>query len=99
LFLSDRNGAFSPRAVQTLLQRLARRAEIAPLHVSPHLVRHTFALNYLRQNPGKLLLTSAAIAFISAMIYLFVVGDQIPKQAGKHGSEGAMMCSKIGRHD
>lgn len=88
LFLSDRNGAFSPRAVQTLLQRLARRAEIARLHVTPHLVRHTFALNYLRQNPGKLLLTSAAIAFISAMIYPFVVGDQIPKQAGKHGSEG-----------
>jgi hypothetical protein len=27
------------------------------------------------------------------------VGDQIPTQAGKHGSEGAMMCSKIGRHD
>ena len=56
--------------------------------MTPHLVRHTFALNYLRQNPGKLLLNSAAIAFISAMIYLFVVGDQIPKQVGKHGSEG-----------
>src|SRR5262249_37513094 len=40
LFLSDRNGAFSPRAVQTLLQRLARRAEIARLHGTPHLVRH-----------------------------------------------------------
>jgi site-specific recombinase XerD len=54
LFLSDRNGAFSPRAVQTLLQRLARRAKIARLRVTPHLLRHTFALNYLRQNPGKL---------------------------------------------
>jgi site-specific recombinase XerD len=54
LFLSDRNGAFSPRAIQTLLQRLARRAKIARLHVTPHLLRHTFALNYLRQNPGKL---------------------------------------------
>jgi integrase len=44
LFLSDRNGAFSPRAVQTLLQRLARRSKIARLHVTPHLLRHTFAL-------------------------------------------------------
>jgi site-specific recombinase XerD len=54
LFLSDRNGAFSPRAVQTLLQRLGRRAKIVRLRVTPHLLRHTFALNYLRQNPGKL---------------------------------------------
>jgi integrase/recombinase XerC len=54
LFLSDRHRAFSPRAVQTLLQRLARRAKIARLRVTPHRLRHTFALNYLRQNPGKL---------------------------------------------
>ena len=54
LFLSDRDRAFSPRAIQTLFQRLARRAKIARLHVTPHLLRHTFALNYLRQNPGKL---------------------------------------------
>jgi integrase/recombinase XerC len=54
LFLSDRRRAFSPRAVQTLLQRLARRAKIARLRVTPHRLRHTFALNYLRQNPGKL---------------------------------------------
>jgi site-specific recombinase XerD len=54
LFLSDRHRAFSPRAVQTLLQRLARRVQIARLRVTPHRLRHTFALNYLRQNPGKL---------------------------------------------
>jgi site-specific recombinase XerD len=54
LFLSDRNRAVSPRALQTLLQRLARRAKIARLRVTPHRLRHTFALNYLRQNPGKL---------------------------------------------
>ena len=54
LFLSDRDRAFSPRAIQTLLQRLTRRAKIARLRVTPHLLRHTFALNYLHQNPGKL---------------------------------------------
>ena len=54
LFLSDRHRAMSPRAVQTLLQRLARRAKIERLGVTPHRMRHTFSLNYLRQNPGKL---------------------------------------------
>jgi integrase len=29
-------------------------AKIARLRVTPHLLRHTFALNYLHQNPGKL---------------------------------------------
>jgi integrase/recombinase XerC len=53
LFLNDRNRALSPRAVQRLLQRLARRAEITRLHVTPYVLRHTFALNYLRQNPDK----------------------------------------------
>jgi site-specific recombinase XerD len=54
LFLSDRNRALSPRAAQRLVQALRRRAKIARLRVTPHLLRHTFALNYLRQNPGKL---------------------------------------------
>ena len=40
--------------IQTLLQRLARRAKIARVRVTPQLLRHTFALNYLRQNPGNL---------------------------------------------
>jgi site-specific recombinase XerD len=55
LFVSDRGRAFSPRAVQMLLQRLARRTKIARLRVTPHVLRHTFALNYLRQNPGNLM--------------------------------------------
>ena len=54
LFLSDRRRAMSPRALQTLLKRLARRAKIDRLRVTPHRLRHTFSLNYLRQNPGKL---------------------------------------------
>jgi site-specific recombinase XerD len=44
LFVSDRGRAFSPRAVQMLLQRLARRTKIARLRVTPHVLRHTFAL-------------------------------------------------------
>jgi len=54
LFLSNRGRVLSPRALQTLLQRLARRAKITRLRVTPLRLRHTFALNYLQQNPGKL---------------------------------------------
>jgi site-specific recombinase XerD len=61
LFLSDRHRAMSPRAVQTLLQRLARRAKIERLRVTPHRMRHTFSLNYLRQNPGKLVQLAALL--------------------------------------
>ena len=35
----------SPRGVQSVLKRLTRRL---PFHVSPHILRHTFATEYLR---------------------------------------------------
>ena len=37
-----------------MITELARRARISRVKVSAHTLRHTFALNYLRQNPGKL---------------------------------------------
>lgn len=54
LFLSQRGRAMSPRALQKLIATLARRANITRLQVSPHTLRHTFALTYLKANPGKL---------------------------------------------
>ena len=42
------------RSIQNLIAQLARRAKITRVRVSPHTLRHTFALHYLRQNPGKL---------------------------------------------
>ena len=42
------------RSTQNLIAQLARRAKITRVRVSPHTFRHTFALHYLRQNPGKL---------------------------------------------
>jgi integrase/recombinase XerC len=54
LFLSRTGERLSERSVQALVQGLARRARISRLSVSPHTLRHTFALQYLKQNPGKL---------------------------------------------
>jgi integrase/recombinase XerC len=54
LFVSTRGGAMPTRTMQAVLTHLARRAKLDRLRVSAHTLRHTFALNYLRQNPGKL---------------------------------------------
>ena len=54
LFLSERGGAMPTRTIQAVIAQLGRRAGIDRLRVSAHTMRHTFALNYLRQSPGKL---------------------------------------------
>jgi site-specific recombinase XerD len=56
LFLSERGGqAMSLRTMQATVQELARRARITRIPVSAHTCRHSFALAFLRRNPGKLM--------------------------------------------
>jgi site-specific recombinase XerD len=52
LFLSREGRFLSVRAAQSLICELGRRAKLE--RISPHTLRHTFAVNYLRDNPGKL---------------------------------------------
>lgn len=54
LFASKRGTPVTVRSIQAVISVLARRARITRLKVSPHTLRHTFALNYLQHNPGKL---------------------------------------------
>jgi site-specific recombinase XerD len=54
VFLSESGTALSIRSIQSLVSELARRAHITRVAVSAHTLRHTFALGYLKQNPGKL---------------------------------------------
>jgi len=54
LFLSERGKALSKRSIQSVISELAQRASIARVPVTAHTLRHTFAINYLQQNPGKL---------------------------------------------
>lgn len=56
LFLSERGGAaMSLRTMQATVQELARRAKIMRIPVSAHTCRHSFALAFMRRNPGKLI--------------------------------------------
>lgn len=54
VFLSDTGSALSLRSIQSLISQVALRAHITRIPVSAHTMRHTFALGYLKQSPGKL---------------------------------------------
>lgn len=54
LFLTKRNQPASIRTLQDTIAQLARRANIKRIRVSSHTLRHTFAINYLKAHPGKL---------------------------------------------
>ncbi len=54
LFVSSRETAMPVRTIQAVIAGLARRARLKRASVSAHTLRHTFALGYLRDNPGKL---------------------------------------------
>jgi site-specific recombinase XerD len=55
LFTSQRGEALSERSVQALIQTLARRAKLVRIPISPHTLRHTFALSYLRRSSRQTL--------------------------------------------
>ena len=55
LFVSGRETAMPVRTIQAVIASAARRARLTRVSVSAHTLRHTFALGYLRDNPGKLL--------------------------------------------
>ena len=55
LFISSRETAMPVRTIQSVVASIARRARLKRVAVSAHTLRHTFALGYLRDNPGKLL--------------------------------------------
>lgn len=54
LFVSSRETAMPVRTIQAVVTSLARRAHLKRVAVSAHTLRHTFALGYMRDNPGKL---------------------------------------------
>ena len=54
LFVSSRETAMPVRTIQAVIASLARRARLTRVPVSAHTLRHSFALGYLRDNPGKL---------------------------------------------
>ncbi len=61
LFLSSRDGPMPVRSIQAVIASVARRARMQRVPVSAHTLRHTFALGYLRDNPGKLVELAALL--------------------------------------
>ena len=61
LFLSSRDGPMPVRSIQAVITSIARRARMQRTPVSAHTLRHTFALGYLRDNPGKLVELAALL--------------------------------------
>ncbi len=49
IFISKQNKKMTVRAVQKVIGNLSKKAGIE--NMSPHTLRHTFAINYLRSNP------------------------------------------------
>ena len=54
VFRSTRNEPMPVRSIQNAITGLVRRAGLTRAGVSAHSLRHTFALAWLRQHPGKL---------------------------------------------
>lgn len=54
VFLSERNTPLAVRTIQVIIKTLAHRAGITRINVSPHTLRHTFAINYLKTNPTNI---------------------------------------------
>jgi integrase/recombinase XerC len=61
LFLSARDAGLPVRSIQAVIAGLARRARLVRIPVSAHTLRHTFALGFLRDNPGKLVELAALL--------------------------------------
>jgi site-specific recombinase XerD len=61
LITSETGAAISVRSIQSVITQLTRRARITRLAVTAHSMRHTFALNYLERNPGKLVELAALL--------------------------------------
>lgn len=61
LFCSETGAAISVRSIQTMVSNLVRRSRITRIPISTHTTRHTFALGFLKQNPGKLVELAALL--------------------------------------
>ena len=55
IFATKRGGPVTIRGLQASVQTLAKRAHINRVRLTMHTLRHTFAMNFLQANEGKLI--------------------------------------------
>ena len=54
IFATKRGGPVTIRGLQSIVQTLGKKAHIKRVHFTTHTLRHTFAMNFLQANEGKL---------------------------------------------
>ena len=54
VFRSSRSTAMPVRSIQNVIAALVRRSRLTRSDISAHRLRHTFALAWLHQHPGRL---------------------------------------------
>ena len=73
LFYSERSLPLTVRGIQFMVQTLVKKANIDRIPATVHTLRHTFATNYLKSNPGKLLELSSILgheSLVTTSIYV-----------------------------
>jgi site-specific recombinase XerD len=81
LFVSSRETVMEVRTIQAVIASLVRRAHLKRIPVTATTLRHTFAINYLRDNPGQLANLSELLGHESLEtinIYKQRSGDDLP---------------------
>jgi len=79
LFLTRQGEPLKKRHVETILERLAKKAGLTGVRVSPHTLRHTFATNFIR-NGGDVFSLQRILGHASietCMIYVHLGGRQL----------------------
>jgi len=82
VFFSNRKTALSARTIQKIIANIVKRAGITRIQVSNNTFRHTFAANYLKSNPGKLVELSSLLGHESlntTAIYTWPTGEDLAK--------------------
>jgi integrase/recombinase XerC len=86
IFISKQNKKMTVRAVQKVIDNLSSKAGIE--NMSPHTLRHTFAVNYLRSNPECLVELSAILGHESldtTSIYTIASKERLASTIEKAG--------------
>jgi site-specific recombinase XerD len=96
LFLSETRRPLTKNGVEMLFKRLKARAGITGKRISPHILRHTFAVNYLikSNDPFSLqeLLGHEDIATVRLYMHM---SDEILQQQKRKYSPGDLLVTQM----
>jgi site-specific recombinase XerD len=79
LFITKSGNSLSPRTIQKIFKKLAKKAHIESTRCSPHTLRHTFATNFIR-NGGDVFTLQRILGHSdieTCMIYVHLSGKDI----------------------